>query len=259
VDRLGGWGAPVARCSTLRRASLTFCERFALDASSMQLGVEVRDDYAWLWRRRPRQVIGWLGDEEGQQYALAVMIRVARGAMGGKWLPPRIQLESATAPWIESIPGLAAREVELGRPVVAIAIPYACLDRSTSWPNGTEKGDFPALPAAACTLAGSLAQAISTLLPARHPSLEVAAEIAELSPRTLRRRLAEEGTTWRRVLDEARLDACRRLLRDPERPLAQIALDLDYSDQAHLTRAFRRWTGEWPSEYRRRQRETRAA
>jgi AraC-like DNA-binding protein len=252
TDRLGGWGESVAQCRTLRRAILTFCERFRQDAPMMQLGLDFGEEAAWFYRCRPAQVIGWLGDEEGQQYALASMVRVVRSAAGADWLPSRILLESATAAWAAHAPGLAQCQIDLRCPVVAIAVPYGLLDRNTYWPNrmGSEPSE---MPAAEENLAGSLTQAISVLLPAIQPSLEVAAEIAELSPRMLRRQLAEEQTSWRKVLDEARLDACRRMLRDPERPLAEIAADLRYSDQAHLNRAFRRWTGECPTDYRRRQ------
>jgi AraC-like DNA-binding protein len=251
ADKLGGWGEAVARCRTLRRAILTFCERFAEDAPMMELGLDIDDETVWFYRRRPAQVIGWLGDEQGQQFALASMIRVVRSAAGADWLPSRFLLESATAAWAADVPGLAQCQIELRCPLVAIAVPYDLLDRSTRWPNGLGC-DALELTAAEETLAGSLTQAISGLLPAIPPSLEVAAEIAGLSPRMLRRQLAEEQTCWRKVLDEARLDACRRMLRDPERPLAEVAANLRYSDQAHMNRAFRRWTGECPSDYRRR-------
>ena len=106
--------------------------------------------------------------------------------------------------------------------------------------------------APADTLAGSLQQAIEPLLPYRRPSLELAAELAaelaETSPRTLERRLAEERTGWRQVLDRARFEACVRMLRDADLRLAEIATELGFSDQAHLTRAFRRWTGESPND-----------
>ena len=95
--------------------------------------LDVGDDHVWFWRRRPKTVIGWLGDEEGQQYALAAMIRVVRGALGPDWLPPRILLESATAPWAATIPGFAQCQIDLHCPVVAIAVPYDLLDRRTLW------------------------------------------------------------------------------------------------------------------------------
>jgi AraC-like DNA-binding protein len=220
----------------------------------MDLGLEVGDGHAWFWRRRPAHVIGWLGEEEGQQFALAAMIRVVRAAAGPRWIPRHIQLESATATWVSAIPELAACRIDRSSPVVAIAVPYELLDRSTSWRNvyGLEPSDAPKLLAAEENLAGSLRQAFASLLPATHPSIEMGAEIAGLSPRTLRRRLAEEGSTWRKVVDQARLEACERMLREPDLTLEEIAARLRYSDQAHLTRAFRRWTGECPSAYRRR-------
>ena len=254
ADQLGGWGRAVSECRTLRRAILTFCEYFSRDAPLMELGLDVGDEYAWFWRRRPRAVIGWLGDEEGQQFAVAAMTRIVRAAAGPRWTPPRIQLESATGSWLADIPGLADCQVALRSPVVAIAVPCELLDQSLVWSEagGPEADEVRTLETAAETLAGSLRQAFASLLPATQPSLEVAAELAGLSPRTFRRRLAEEGTSWRKVLDEARLEACNRLLRDPELTLDEIAGQLGYSDPAHLTRAFRRWTGEAPSSYRRR-------
>ncbi len=252
-ERLGGWGQAVSRCSTLRSAILTFCEYFSRDAPLMELGLEVDDEVAWFWRRRPKSVIGWLGDEEGQQFAVGAMTRVVRAAAGSRWVPPHVRVESTTAPWVSAIPELVGSRIDLGSPVVAIAIPDELLDHSTVWTH-TRQGATraPALLEPEGTLAGSLRQALASLLPAVHPSLEVAAEMAELSPRTLRRRLSAEGTSWRAVVDQARIDACHRLLGDPGRPLSQIATALGYSDQAHLTRAFRRWTGETPSAYRRR-------
>jgi len=252
TDQLGGWGEAVARCSTLRRAILTFCDRFSRDAPLMNLGLDIGGEHAWFWRSRPRSVIGWLGDEDGQQFAMTAMIRIVRAAAGPHWMPPRVLLESATAPWASGVAELASTQIDLRRPVVAIAVPYELLDLPSVWPNAKgPKKPKPLEPDK--TLAGSLQQAFSSLLPAVCPSIEMAAEIADMSPRTLRRRLAEEGTSWRQVLDRARLEACDWLLRDPERSLAQIATELGYSHQAHLTRAFRRWTGESPSACRRRQ------
>lgn len=134
--------------------------------------------------------------------------------------------------------------------MTAIALPYELLDRAIRPPVAANGGgDLLAKTLArADTLAGSLQQAIEPLLPYRRPSLELAAELAETSPRTLERRLAEERTCWRQVLDRARFEACVRMLRDADLRLAEIATERGFSDQAHLTRAFRRWTGESPND-----------
>ena len=75
-----------------------------------------------------------------------------------------------------------------------------------------------------------------------------------VSCRSLQRILAGHGLTLRRLLDQVRFERACELLEDDSARLVDIALDLGYSDQAHFTRAFRRWTGETPGAYRRRRR-----
>ncbi|MBW2426670.1 MAG: AraC family transcriptional regulator ligand-binding domain-containing protein [Deltaproteobacteria bacterium] len=182
-EDLGGWGVAVARSSTLGEAIFSFCDRFQRDAPLMRLGLDVADDVAWFWRRRPSEVIGWAGDEEGQQYALGSMVRIVRSVARPGWLPRRVKLSSATERWIEAIPGLSESLIECSQPVVAIAVPFALQDRRTSWPvSGTDVR--PLLEAASASLAGTLKQAFSSILPAIPPSIATASEMAGLSPRT---------------------------------------------------------------------------
>ena len=84
------------------------------------------------------------------------------------------------------------------------------------------------------------------------PHIEEIAASCPLKTRTLQRRLAEVGTTYRRIVDEVRFEAARRLLKDPSLSLAKVASALGYSDPANFTRAFVRWSGMTPRVYRRR-------
>ena len=70
------------------------------------------------------------------------------------------------------------------------------------------------------------------------------------SRRTLARRLRQNGTSFRELLDEARFLAARNLLQSSVVPVAEIAARLGYSDVTAFTRAFRRWAGTSPSEWR---------
>lgn len=89
-----------------------------------------------------------------------------------------------------------------------------------------------------------------TLVRQRYPSLEEVAEQLHLSSRSLRRYLAEEGTSFGALLvDAKRLDALR-LLQDERLTIADIAQRLGYQDPANFTRAFRRWVGKTPSAWR---------
>ena len=69
--------------------------------------------------------------------------------------------------------------------------------------------------------------------------------------RTLRRQLAEEGTTLREVFDGVRREMATERLRQPRVSLVELAFELGFSDQTALSRAFRRWTGRSPAEFHR--------
>lgn len=94
-------------------------------------------------------------------------------------------------------------------------------------------------------------QIVTTLLPDGHPDIRSVAGMFRLSARTLQRRLYDDGLTFARVVARARCDMAQRMLDDPARKVIDVALDLGYSDHAHFTRAFARWTGHAPREFRR--------
>lgn len=71
-----------------------------------------------------------------------------------------------------------------------------------------------------------------------------------ISLRTLNRRLADAGTTLRVLRDEAYRDAACQLLASTNKPTSEIAAILQYSDQSAFTRAFRRWQGVAPTQWR---------
>lgn len=87
--------------------------------------------------------------------------------------------------------------------------------------------------------------------PGRFPSVEEAAGMLHMSPRTLRRRLAEEGTTYQQIVHELRRQLAETWLRDGMLSVAEIAGMLGYADISNFRRAFIGWTGSSPARYRR--------
>jgi len=71
-----------------------------------------------------------------------------------------------------------------------------------------------------------------------------------VAPRTLQRRLGEQGTSFREVLDGQRQRLARAYLEQPELSLAEIAYLLGFATSQAFHRAFKRWTGKTPSAYR---------
>jgi AraC-like DNA-binding protein len=82
--------------------------------------------------------------------------------------------------------------------------------------------------------------------------MEVIAKRLHTSVATLRRRLREEGTTHSQILDDLRFELAKRYLRRPDVAVSEIAYSLGFSHVNAFHKAFKRWTGCAPVEYRAR-------
>jgi AraC-like DNA-binding protein len=78
---------------------------------------------------------------------------------------------------------------------------------------------------------------------------DVASDL-HMSARTLRRKLKEENTSFRKVVDELRMDMAIKYLRDTDLTVEDIATALAFSDAANFRHAFRRWTKASPQQFR---------
>ncbi len=90
----------------------------------------------------------------------------------------------------------------------------------------------------------------------REPDLEEVAARLKLPTWTLRRKLTEEGTQFRAILNDTRRDLAMTYIRDTELAFGEIAYLLGFASAEAFQRAFKRWNAETPGEFRRRQRQT---
>ncbi|AMB87577.1 AraC family transcriptional regulator [Pseudomonas agarici] len=88
----------------------------------------------------------------------------------------------------------------------------------------------------------------------REPDLEEVAAHLKLPTWTLRRKLAEEGTQFRAILNDTRRDLAMTYIRDTELAFGEIAYLLGFASAEAFQRAFKRWNGQTPGEFRRSQR-----
>lgn len=90
----------------------------------------------------------------------------------------------------------------------------------------------------------------------REPDLEEVARHLQLPTWTLRRKLAEEGTQFRAILNDTRHDLAMTYIRDTELAFGEIAYLLGFASAEAFQRAFKRWNSMTPGEFRRSQRRT---
>ena len=108
------------------------------------------------------------------------------------------------------------------------------------------------LPAGAGDLRDKVLRAIAVGV--ARGAAEIGAVAAQLgmTPRTLQRRLADEGTTFAALSDEVRCQCAERYLGDGQLPISEIAFLLGFTDPSNFHKAFRRWTGTTPGAFRAR-------
>lgn len=99
-------------------------------------------------------------------------------------------------------------------------------------------------------IVSSLHRLLRQSLVSRQCTVPDLARQLHIHERTLNRRLQEEGTSFRRELDTIRYEMARHFLVESAMPIARIARALNYADVSAFSRAFKRWAGMTPAQWR---------
>lgn len=99
-----------------------------------------------------------------------------------------------------------------------------------------------------------VAQILGPMLKGQEPDLQQIAARLQMPAWTLRRKLAEEDSSYRAILNDTRRDLAMAYIRDTESAFGEIAWLLGFSSAEAFQRAFKRWSGQTPGDYRRAQR-----
>jgi AraC-like DNA-binding protein len=187
---------------------------------------------------------------------LAVLLDMCRMNFGASLRPLRIDLLRAKPSHAEEYPAFYGCPVRFATGRRALVLRRADAERALPSSNrqlalvldrviAGELARLDRSDVLACCKATLLEK-----LPAGELSEDGMANELHMSRRTLQRRLGERDTTYQKLVDDTRHDLALRFLEDPRRSLVDITFELGFSQQSALTRAFRRWTGMSPSEWR---------
>jgi AraC-like DNA-binding protein len=185
----------------------------------------------------------------GITFRILSMLSAGRSHLNRVWLPHPPLASRATYRRHLHAP------VEFEAPLAALAIDRGDLGLPLGEHNEELRAravDFLNIrfPARHMSLAVHVRKVIERLLGTGACGYAEVADALSMHPRTLQRRLRDQGTTFEDIKDEARRDLAQRYLAHPEVPLAQITALLDYSEQSALTRSCQRWFHTTPSALR---------
>lgn len=258
VSAYGMYGFAILCCPDFRKM-MAFAELYhALATPLATIKFTEQDGFAsWAIEPNPAVVINPQLYRFVTEMQIGVHISLMRDVMGPAFTPDRINL--AYPETRES--GLPADEI--GCPLGfssrtnQIIFQSKWLDRAANLGNRTT---YPMVVALCDDLLQELksrvgvAGEIRALLIrdiANPPTLAAIARLLEVSDRSLRRQLQDQGISFRDLLDELRMQIALKYLRKTRLANEDIALALGFSDAANFRRAFRRWTSKSPSEIRR--------
>lgn len=185
------------------------------------------------------------------------IVKALRIVIGKAWSPTLVHLSlqrpADVAPYRRFFDGA----VDFGQRDYAIFVPDATLDaRRPGCDPRLAEFVFERLCAleaqAPVDLAGRVRDAIEAQLLRGRCDAQCVAALFAVHRKTLHGYLREAGTSFTRLRDERRLALALRMLQHTDLPLAEIAAALGFEHQPSLTRAFKRWKGQAPSQWRNR-------
>ncbi len=200
------------------------------------------------------RAIGLLANQCG----MAALVQFARAIGAADVLPLALHFVEPRPPDVAPYLALFRCPVLFGQSATRVIFPLAMMEQALGRPDPAlvallerqVQNLFAALPPRD-TLEGEIRRQISRHILQGEPALEAIAQALHLSGRTLRRRLAERGWSYRALLDDTRRRLAEDYLRDITLSLPEVALLLAYSEQSAFNRAFLRWSGSTPQRWRR--------
>lgn len=192
---------------------------------------------------------------QGAEVGLTLALRVVRLLAGPDWRP--VLVEVAHQPLASPLDYRRhfGAPVEFGQPANGFLVRATDLERPLSTDASTHEqlvGYLRSIaeyqPEGVVPVVDDL---VRRLLPGGRADLPTVATELGVHPRTVQRRLEEEGVTFGEVVEGVRRRTAEAYLRDTDMSLRHLATELGYLEQSTFSRAGRRWFGMSPQEYRR--------
>ena len=252
---LGPVGLLFDASATLRRGLERMCRSLTTWQEGTSVGLHDEEDVL-VWTYRIEDPLIWPRRQESE-YTLAATVTIARNAFGASARLLEAHVEHAAPADTTPLARVLGIRPQYGQPGNRLVFARADADRI----HRQEDAEMMAMldrhledlrhPIGAEGMIGRVRTLIALHLGHRAITVPMVARELAVSPRTLQRRLAEDGTSLRALVNQVRVDLGRVHLRDSRASNAEIARSLGYADATAFWRAFKAGTGSAPSAFRR--------
>ena len=227
-------------------------QRLVHETSRVEL--EVDGSRAELRHRMPG---GIAAPRHSAEFLVTAWVRAGRAVTGTDWAPVEVRFAHPAPAEIREHQRFFRSSVHFSMGQTALIIPTtfletACVRADPALVALLDRHAADRLERAPRT--GGVADRVRSALAEALDSGEIQAARAgarlKMSTRTLHRALAAEGTSFHEILDSLRKELAARYLADDRHAIAEIAFLLGFAELSSFHRAFKRWTGRTPAEFR---------
>ncbi|WEM44163.1 AraC family transcriptional regulator (plasmid) [Photobacterium sp. DA100] len=236
----------MSECLTVKEAVETICANIFKTSLDSNFGLELQFGRTWFYRKREYCEEPWFLLSE--LYMVSVFGELIRLLVARPWVPAEICLMTDARNLCQRLYPGHSIQFYTGREYSALEMDDFLLESPVD-----EKWRANRIKAASGitkTVSNTLRHSLPLYFGEGRPTLEKAAEITGLTPRTLKRRLHEEGTSYTKLLETMIIDIAKHQLVYGDKPISEIAFALGYTLSNHFSRAFKRAEGVTPKQYR---------
>lgn len=244
----------IRHAGTIGEALAELRQNYALQNGAAEVQLESEGELTVLSYHVSEQDLPGLAQAE--ELALGIGIQLMRALAGNHWQPDAILIRHAPLSEASAYRRVLGQLPTFSAHCPALIFRHDILSQPLNMANAElhdliaehltqmERLSIDEMPA-------YVRQLLRNLLPSGRVTIERIAECMALNPRTLQRRLAQEGTAFQELLDETRKDLAQHYLEDASISVAQLASLLGYADLTAFCRAFQRWFSLSPREWKR--------
>jgi AraC-like DNA-binding protein len=251
---LGLFGHLLCQSSTLYELLTTIEQMVNTLSSGEQMWIIQQDDRIWLHHRFNSPPT--LGNQQARLYSMMLYLKAFQLVLGQDWQPIAMQLQVNPSKSLTNIQPFAASQLYFDPSSSAIIFSRSLFSLPLKQPaalhTAAYQSDYATLQSSAPSpdFLESLRQLLRSLLRDGYPDIDLTAEMVGMSPRSLQRRLAENDLSYSHLIEKVRFETAIDLLQDANIKLIEVSAELGYTDYANFTRAFKRWAGVSPREFR---------
>lgn len=237
-------------CSNLYQILNRFCEMGPFFSNNNVYALEERGDSLRFVQKGTRFIKQAM---QVELFEILGMIQIVQLTAGNSWRPTDVDFTFPYQKNIENMSELNPSRFHFSQPFPSISFPrhllmqpFSATEELSTFNNKTD-ASMTALPE---SFSGGVLKIVLPYLGKKKFTISTVAEIVGLTQRTFQRRLASEQTNFSQLCDDARMMQATALLKERSLKLIDVTYMLGFENPSSFSRAFKRWSGLSPKEYR---------